>query len=67
MDKRYYSKCSKCGAIVWSEEPIPLDTLCVLPMEVRTSGICGGSYSETPTTEEIKEFESTEQAQKHIK
>jgi len=36
-------------------------------MEVRTSGICGGSYSETPTTEEIKEFESTEQAQKHIK
>lgn len=64
MDKRYYSKCSKCGAIVWSETPIELDTVCTLQMLVRSSGICGGSYSEVPSEEEIKEFEEAEEANK---
>ena len=39
-----YYKCTKCGTLGWNEgEETPM---CMEPMPVRVSNICGGSYME---------------------
>lgn len=36
-------KCNKCGFVL-STDSDTAPTVCTYPMEVRTSGICGGSF-----------------------
>jgi hypothetical protein len=66
-DKPKYFICSKCGEVVIKvPNPSKVDltnmTLCVNPMGVRTSGICGGSVTVEITEEEyntkLKEWET---------
>jgi hypothetical protein len=54
-----YFICSKCGEVVRKvPNPSKIDlnsmTPCVNPMGVRTSGICGGSFTVEITEEEYK-------------
>lgn len=57
MDDTCY-KCWKCGSIT---DHRGKDSMCVAPMAVRTSGICGGSLNVVITREtydnQIKEWE----------
>lgn len=46
-----YLRCWKCGTAVMTEGEPPL--MCTMPMSVRTSGICGGSYEKEITEEEF--------------
>jgi|LakMenE18May11ns_1017448.scaffolds.fasta_scaffold9663420_2 hypothetical protein len=65
-DNPKYFICSKCGEVIRKvPNPSKIDltnmTLCVNPMGVRTSGICGGSVTVEITEEEyntkLKEWE----------
>lgn len=51
-----YLKCWKCGGLIMMKNydkhaHIPM---CTYPMAVRTSGICGGSFTEKSTKEEFE-------------
>ncbi len=50
-----YRKCWKCGrsAEVTTNTP-DVPVMCTMPMAVRTSGICGGSYTEPYTKAEFE-------------
>lgn len=50
-----YRKCWKCGrsAEIKTTDPAK-PVMCTMPMAVRTSGICGGSYTEPYTKEEFE-------------
>ena len=54
MEKRYF-KCWKCGAITYTENNEDPNCVCTAPMAVRTSGICGGSFSIEITKKEYEE------------
>ena len=45
ISKRYF-KCWKCGTKVYTTDGGEPNCMCVTKMAVRTSGICGGSYTE---------------------
>jgi hypothetical protein len=52
---KLYRKCWKCGRSAEITTNTPLTALmCTQPMAVRTSGICGGSYTEFYTKEEFE-------------
>jgi hypothetical protein len=56
--KKRYWKCYKCGSVGYTEGKL-LDndpkTMCLAPMPVRTSGICGGSFSIEISEQEYNE------------
>ena len=57
VSKRYW-KCWKCGAVGYTEGELVENnpsTMCCAPMPVRTSGICGGSFSIEITEQEYNE------------
>lgn len=60
--KRKYFKCWKCGGTVYTNDGSKPNVVCTYPMAVRTSGICGGSYTENSNKEEFDKFKKKYEA-----
>ena len=55
VSKRYF-QCWKCGAVGYTiDGSSPQNTVCCSPMVIRTSGICGGSFTIEITEQEYNE------------
>ena len=52
---KQYGKCTRCDAIVETNNIDLTTAMCTSPMAVRTSGLCGGSF-EAITEKEYKKL-----------